>query len=490
MNYVSGTVMILYVIGVFVIGIISGKGGSDSEASYYTGNKGFGPIPTAISAGATNSSGWIYIGACGFAYQVGVYSMWMLVGFGIGALIDMFFIAPKLRHQGHKLEALNIAEYLEKRLQSEWNVSKKSHIVRIIAASLLVLFFVPYMSAQLTATGKTIQTLINIDYNIGLVLGAVFVVGYCYFGGYSSVIYTDMVQGIIMLGVFVFAPIFIIFSLLGGWTSFWTQLIAIDPNLATYANGAVGKSTIALILGWIFYGIGEIGQPHIQQRFLTAKNDKTIQQSTYLYLGWIIIVMMGSNLLGLCGRIILPNLVDPEYVFPSMIIEIAHPAVTGIVIAAIFSAIASTYSSQLMVAVQSVSSDLLHSFSSKKFTQKELVKIGQITMIVMGVLSTSLALLNVDSVFRLVNYAWSATASAFGPMLLYLLGKPKLCNKEAAIVALIVGAIVPTVWYAVGLSSIIHEIAPGILVTGILIPIVTNLTKHKYININNEGNIM
>lgn len=483
MNIWSGSILIIYLVGVFAIGLKTGKGGDESEEAYFTGNKGFGPWATAISAGATNSSGWIFIGACGWAFQVGLYSMWMMVGFIFGAMIDMFFMAPRLRHQGKKLGALSISDYLEKRIQTEWGVDKKSHSVRIVAACLLVLFFIPYMAAQLTSTGKTIQTIISVDYNVGLIFGAVFVIGFCYFGGYKSVIYTDLTQGLIMLVVFVAAPILFIFGMLGGWGSFWQQLIAIDPLLSTPAFGATGMAGLSLIFGWITYGIGQAGQPHIQQRYLTAKDDKTIKSATYISLAWNVIVMEGSNLLGLIGRILMPNIADPEFIFPSLVVNYAHPIFVGIVMAAIISAIASTYSSQLMVAVQAIASDLLHSLSKKERTPKEMVRISQITMIVMGIISTCIALLNIDSVFRLVNYAWSATASAFGPMEVYMLVRPDLCNREGAIAGMITGGVVSTGWYVAGLSGIVHEILPGIVAALIIIPLVTKATAHKYKNV-------
>lgn len=486
MNIFSGSVLLIYLVGVFIIGLKAGKGGADSEESYFTGNKGFGPWATAISAGATNSSGWIFIGACGWAFQVGLYSMWMMVGFVFGAMIDMFVIAPRLRAQGKQLGALNVSDYLEKRLQREWGVDKANHSVRIVSAVLLVLFFIPYMAAQLTSTGKTIQTIISVDYNFGLIFGAVFVVGFCFFGGYKSVVFTDLVQGLIMMVVFIFAPILFIFGVIGGWGVFWQQLIAMDPLLATPAFGATGIAGLGLIFGWICYGVGQAGQPHIQQRYLTAKDDKTIQSATYIMLGWNIIGMEGSNLLGLIGRVLMPNIADPEFIFPSIVVAYAHPILVGVVIAAIISAIASTYSSQLMVAVQAISSDLLHSLSKKERSQKEIVKISQFTMLAMGIISTGIALLNVDSVFRLVNFAWSATASAFGPMEMYMLINPKLCNKEGAIAGMIVGGVVSTAWYATGLGAIIHEILPGVVAAGIMIPLVTKATAHKYKNVANK----
>lgn len=475
MNTTVAIVLVAYIAGVFLIGLRTGKGGDESESAYFTGDKSFGPLATAISAGATNSSGWIYIGACAYAYKVGVLSMWMCVGFILGGWIEYLFLARKLRSQGEELGAIGISDYMKKRLEAQWGEDATS--VRTLAAIIMVLFFIPYLSTQLTSAGKTVNALIDIDYNIGLVFAAIFVIGFCYFGGYKSVIYTDLVQGLIMLFVLLVAPLLIIFLKLGGWTSFWQQLMAIDPNLGTYAFGKTGIAGVSLVLGWIIYGIGTIGQPHVLQRYLTAKDDETIKTATWIGITWYLVVMTGSNLLGLCGRLIYPNMADPEYVFPTMVVDLAPSVVSGIVIAAIFSAIASTYSSQLMIVVQSIASDLYSGLSKTKKTQKQIVRISQYVMIISGIVSIGIALLNLDSVFALVNYAWSALASAFGPTLFLLLFTPSLINKQGTIAGIIVGPVVATIWYITGLSSYIHEVAPGILACIIAVILVTKATS-------------
>lgn len=480
MNITSAIVMILYISVVFIVGILSGRGGDKSQDSYFTGDKSFGPVASAISAGATNSSGWIYIGAVAYAYQVGVLSMWMCVGFILGGWIEYLVLARKLRAQGDELNANGISDYMQKRLESQWGGDAK--IVKVVAAAIMVLFFIPYLSTQLTSAGKTVSALIDINYNVGLVFSAVFVIGFCYFGGYKSVVYTDMVQGLLMLFVLLVAPLLIIFFVLGGWTSFWQQLIAIDPNLGTYAFGTTGIAGVSIVFGWIVYGIGTIGQPHVMQRHLTAKDDKTIKTAAWIGMTWYLIVMTGSNLLGLCARILYPNIVDAEYVFPMMVVDLSHPILAGIVIAAIFSAIASTYSSQLMVVVQSISSDLYGLFSKKERTQKESVKTSKRVMIIMGVVSVGVALLNIDTVFALVNYAWSALASSFGAALFLLLFMPHLINKEGTIVGMITGSTVATIWYIAGLGSYLHEIAPGMIACLITTIIVTKMTSSKYEN--------
>lgn len=481
---VTTITLVIYLAIVFVIGLYNGRGKSQNEEDYYLGERQFGPLPTAISMGATDSSGWIFIGACGYAYSAGAIGIWMLPGFAIGALINWLFLGPRLRHQGKKLGALDLVDFFEKKLHA--NSNDKSHTVKIIGAILIVLFFIPYMAAQLTAAGKTINVLVDVDYNIGLIGSAVFVIAYCFSGGYKSVIYTDLMQGSLMLVVFFVFPPVLIFKL-GGWNAFWAEVIAIDPILATPASGATGATAFGIILGLITYGVGEIGQPHILQRFFSAKDDTTLKYGTVISTAWMIGVMGGSSLLGLLARVYLPNLADSEYAFPSLVAHLMPAVIVGIVVGAIFAAIQSTFSSQLLVAVQSISSNLLKSFSNKERSQEELVKIGKITMIIMGIVATALALLNIDTVFLLVIYAWSGLASAFGPLLYMLLYFPEKVTKWGAIMGMITGTVVSTLWYLTGLSKYIMELVPGMIVSLIVIILISKLTcKQKYYNKSEE----
>jgi len=468
--------LIIYLIVVFAIGLYNGRKTIKNEEGYYLGSRQFGALPTAISMGATDSSGWIFIGATGYAYASGAIGIWMLPGFAAGALINWLFIGPKLRKQSKELKALDLADFFEKKIHTR--SKDKSHLVKIIAAALITLFFLPYMASQLTAAGKTIHALVDLNYNIGLIGSAVFVIAYCLNGGYKSVIYTDLIQGSLMLLVFFILTPVLIFQL-GGWNAFWMKVIAIDPILATPASGATGAAAFGIILGLVVYGFGEIGQPHILQRFFSAKDDNALKYGTLVSTAWMIGVMGGSSLLGLLARVYLPNLIDSEYAFPSLINAIMPPVIVGVIIGGIFAAIQSTFSSQLLVAVQSISSNLLKSFSKKNYTQKELVKIGKITMILVGVVSTMLALLNIDTVFLLVLYAWSGLASAFGPLLFMLLYTPKKVSKWGAIIGMLTGTLIATTWYLLGLSSYVMEIVPGMIASWIAIVFISRLVPDQ-----------
>jgi len=453
-------VLVCYLAVVFGIGLYNGRAGAKNEEDYYLGDRSFGPLPTAISMGATDSSGWIFIGAIGYAYLAGPVSFWMYPGFAVAALLNWLFIGPKLRKESVELGALDLIDYFEKKIHK---VTKDtSHTVKVVGAALVVLFFIPYMSSQLTAAGKTIHSLINVNYNAGLIFSAVFVTFYCFWGGYKSVIYTDFLQGSLMLLVFfIFPPILI--AKIGGWGVFWAAAQEIDPVMGTLTGGAVGSAAVGVIIGLLFYGLGEFGQPHILQRFFSAKDDNTLKYGTIVSSLWMIGVMCGSSILGCIARVLLENLNDPEYAFPILVEQLMPPVISGIVIGAIFAAVQSTFSSQLLVAVQAVASNIIKPLSKKEYTDIQLVNIGKVTMIVMCVLSTAIALLDIDSVFSLVVFAWSGLASAFGPLCVLLIYRPHKVNKTSAIAGMLVGLAVSTAWYLAGLSTYCMELVPGML---------------------------
>lgn len=464
----------LYLLAVFVIGIMAERRMSKSEEGYFLGDRNFGPWATAISAGATDTSGWIFIGAAGYAYTAGISTMWMLPGFIVGYLINWFAVAPRLRREGEELGALSLVDYFSLKLKDRTNM------IKIVASVIIIIFFTAYLASQLTAAGKALHSIIDFDYSLGLILSAVFVLGYSVFGGYNSAVLTDLFQGLLMLGVLLLFPAYMIFFEFGGPVEFFKILYALDPVLLSYAGGATGATAFGLIVGLIGFGLGEPGQPHIVQRFLSAKDDKTVRQASLIAMFWVVVVMTGSNLLGLIGRILLPGLADPEYVFPTLVGETIHPIIAGIIIGAIFAAIQSTFSSQLMTVTQSFASDLLKAITKKTYSNEQMIKISRITMLVFGVIATGIALMEIQAVFNLVLYAWAGLAASFGTVLLLVL-YTDIVTKWGAIWGMITGTVVTIIWINTPWVTYIYELIPAALASFIVILVVSKFTKEKEI---------
>lgn len=465
-------IFLLYLVVVFIVGYTAERYITKSEEGYYLGDRNFGTWVTAISAGATDSSGWVFIGATGAAYLAGASTMWMLPGFMVGYFLNWFLVAPKLHEYGVKHNALSLADYFEKRYND------RSHWIKIIASIIIVIFFVAYMASQLTSAGKAIDVFIDLDYSTGLILSAAFVVGYCIFGGYRSVMMTDFIQGLLMASVLIILPIYFIFFELGGWSAFWQQAKELDPILLTPTGGAVGSAAIGLVLGYILFGFGVPGQPHIAQRFLSAKNKDTLLNGSVIAMAWVIIMMTSSNLLGIIGRIIYPSLEDPESVFPLMTTEQLHPIIAGIILGGVFAAIQSTFSSQIMVTTQSIASDLLKAFTNKEFNDKQMLTISRWTMVILGALATIIALLDIQAVFKLVLYAWGGLAASFGPLLFFSLYS-NIVTKQGAIAGMITGTLVTIIWVNTPFVQYVYELIPAAGLATLAIVIVSRMTKKK-----------
>ncbi|MEK5036578.1 sodium/proline symporter [Sporosarcina sp. FSL K6-3457] len=465
-------VFCIYLVIVFTVGILSERRMTKSEEGYFLGDRNFGPWATAISAGATDTSGWIFIGAAGYAYAAGISTMWMLPGFIVGYLINWFAVAPRLRKEGAELGALSLVDFFSLKLKDRTNT------IKIVASIIVIIFFTAYLASQLTAAGKALNSIVDFDYSLGLILSAAFVLGYSIFGGYNSAVLTDLFQGLLMLSVLLVFPLYMILFEMGGFGSFFSTLYSIDPILLSSAGGATGAAAFGIIIGLVGFGIGEPGQPHIVQRFLSAKDDKTIRQASLIAMFWVVVVMTGSNLLGLIGRIMMPELADPEYVFPTLVGVTMHPIVAGVIIGAIFAAIQSTFSSQLMVATQSFASDLLKAVTKKTYSDKQMIRISRITMVVFGVIATLIALMEIQAVFELVLYAWAGLAASFGTVLILLLYTKKV-TKWGAVWGMITGSVVTIIWINTPWAQYMYELIPAAIASIIVILVVSKFTKEE-----------
>ncbi|MDY2983973.1 MAG: sodium/proline symporter [Synergistes jonesii] len=466
MNLTVG-VAVVYLLSIFIIGIVSSKYFTNSKEGFYLGDRGFGPLATAISAGATDTSGWIFIGAVGFSYAYGVSTMWMCVGYTVGYFFNYIFLAPPLRRYTNRTGVMSIPHFFEVRYK------KYGHMLRAISSVVIAVFFIIYTGAQLTSAGKAFEALIQWDYSIAVVIAAFFGTFYAFFGGYKAVVWTDVLQGCIMMIVLWIFPIYLILHL-GGWTSFWSQVHAIDPILVSATGGIKGYAGFAFAFGLFAGGIGEPGQPQILQRFITAKDDKTIISSSVIAVFWVLTVQGGSSLIGLICRIMSPALSDPEYAFPVLVRQIMHPVIAGIVLAAIFAAILSTVDSLIMVVSQTVHIDILEGCMHKRLSDRSVMWVGRVVILIVGIGGLIIALSNVRMVFWFVLYSWAVMGASFAPPLVLGLYWKRI-TAAGCLAGMVVGAVVTVVWYNIPiLKNAIYELVPA-MIASILVTIIVSL---------------
>ncbi|MDY9920489.1 MAG: sodium/proline symporter [Synergistota bacterium] len=463
-------VAIIYLLSIFIVGIVSSKFFSKSEEGFYLADRGFGAIATAISAGATDTSGWIFIGAVGFSYAYGISTMWMCVGYTVGYFINYIFLAPPLRRYTRRTGVMSIPHFFEVRYP------EYGKLLRTLSSIMIVIFFIIYTGAQLTSAGKAFNAIIGWNYQTAILVAAFFGTFYAFFGGYKAVVWTDVLQGCIMMIVLWVFPVMLIIQL-GGWGSFWNQVAAIDPILVSATGGIKGYAGFAFAFGLFAGGLAEPGQPQILARFISAKDDKTIISSAVIAVFWVLTVMGGSSMIGIICRVLQPGLSDPEYAFPTLVKAIMHPVIAGVVLAAIFAAILSTVDSLIMVVAQTVHLDILQGVMGKDLKDKGVLWVGRATILFVGVAGTLIAISDIRMVFWFVLYSWAVMGAAFGPPIILGLYWKRV-TAQGALAGIITGAVVTVVWYNVPmLKDFVYELVPALAASIAMTVIVSLMTK-------------
>lgn len=471
--------LIIYMIGMLYIGYWAYKKTSDLS-DYMLGGRGLGPGVTALSAGASDMSGWMLMGLPGAMFADGLSSIWIAVGLTIGAYLNYILVAPRLRTYTEVADdSITIPDYLENR----FNDTQK--ILRIVSGIVIIIFFTLYASAGLVSGGKLFESAFGLDYMTGMLLTVGVVVAYTLFGGFLAVSWTDFVQGCIMFIALVLVPI-VAFTEVGDTQTLVDTVRGVDPQLL---NVTKGLSFIGL-LSMLAWGLGYFGQPHIIVRFMAITSIKEIKAARRIGMGWMIVSIIGALFTGFIGIAWFEqqnrNLADPETVFIEFANLLFHPFITGFLLAAILAAIMSTISSQLLVTSSAVTEDFYKQFLKKNASDKELVLIGRLAVLTVAVIAVLLSLNPSETILSLVGYAWAGFGSAFGPLILLSLFWKRM-TKWGALAGIIVGAITVLVWVQFpDLKAEVYEMIPGFFLSMLAVILVSIVTKDPSSKVQNQ----
>lgn len=480
MNGISTGVLIslgAYFLVMIGIGIYAYfKQANDSEG-YMLGGRNLGPAVTALSAGASDMSGWLLLGLPGYMYADGVVSIWIALGLTAGAFLNYIIVAPRLRVYTEVADnAITLPDYFANRFED------KSHILRVISAIVIILFFTVYTAASLVGGGKLFESSLNLSYSTGLWVTAGVVVAYTLFGGFLAVSMTDFVQGVIMLFAMVIVPV-VAFTDLGGIDATTTAVRNIDPQLLNITSGMTTLGIISL-LAW---GLGYFGQPHIIVRFMAIRSVKDIPTARNIGMSWMIVSLIGALMTGFAGRAYVQKtamtLDDPETIFLVFTQFLFHPLVSGFLLAAILAAIMSTISSQLLVVSSSLTKDVYKLFFDREAPEARQVLVGRISVVLVAVVSIFLASNPDSSVLSLVSNAWAGFGAAFGPLVIISL-MWKGMNRNGAVAGMVIGALTVIAWIyggfttadGVPLGDWLFAIVPGFVLSTIAIIVVSIAT--------------
>jgi sodium/proline symporter len=471
----TGTLIALaiYFIAMLGIGFYAWhKSTSDSEG-YLLGGRGLGPAVTALSAGASDMSGWLMLGLPGAIFASGLGQAWIGIGLVIGAYLNYLLVAPRLRTYTELAgDAITVPDFLEERFHD------KSRSLRLISALVIIIFFALYTSAGMVSGGKFAVSALGMDYHTGILLMGGVVVLYTVMGGFLAVSLTDFVQGCIMVLALVMVPIAAYLTLGGG--DFGSGLAAAEAARGLSLTQMIGGDvTLVAIISAAAWGLGYFGQPHIIVRFMAIRDVKDMPTARRINIGWMTVSLIGAILTGFVGAAWFASKggapADAETVFLVLAQILFHPFIAGFVLAAVLAAIMSTISSQLLVTSSSLTEDIYKTFLKRSASERELVTIGRGAVVLVSIVAGVLALNPDSSILSLVGNAWAGFGAAFGPAILFSL-RWKRTTKEGVLAGMIVGAAVVIGWILLGWSSWLYEIVPGFIASSIAIWLVSRAT--------------
>ena len=467
------------------IGVYAMRKSTSSSEDYMLGGRTLSPQVAALSAGASDMSGWLLLGLPGAMFVSGLGSAWIGIGLLVGALFNWILVAPRLREQTiHYGNAITIPAFLANRFPT------RALSLRTVSAIVIVIFFAVYTASGLVAGGKLFESAFTGVYNFGdmsnygmgvmITLGVVLI--YTVVGGFLAVSMTDFVQGCIMMLALVIMPAVVLFGEGGGGFSQASQTLnEVDPTLLSWTSGLT-------FIGWlsaVTWGLGYFGQPHIIVRFMAIRSQKDVPIARNIGMGWMLISLIGAVSLGIFGRAYAIrnglDVEDPETIFIILANLLFHPLVTGFLYAALLAAVMSTISSQLLVASSSLTEDIYRLFFHKNATEQQSVAVGRVCVVLVGIVAAIIASDEDSQVLGLVSNAWAGFGAAFGPLIILSLMWSRT-NGAGAIAGMVVGAATVIIWIALGWNGEfmggpgVYEIIPGFIASMIAIIAVSSMT--------------
>ena len=478
-----------YMAMMLIIGASYMKTGKSTE-DYFLGGRKLGGWVVALSAQASDMSGWLLMGLPGSVYALGTGQMWIAVGLFLGTVANWLIISGRLRRYTIVANnSLTLPAYFENRFHD------KKRILLGVSSAVIVIFFLVYTASAFASGGKLFSTVFGCSYHVSLTIGAVIILAYTFMGGFMAVCTTDFVQGMLMLIALVTVPI-VAFALMGGNVGAALEQTGVSATnfLNVMKNGDNNFSAVEIIsqLAW---GLGYCGMPHILVRFMAVKNQKELNKSKGIAIIWVAISLAFAVVIGVLGRAFLyPTILgadgsSTEIVFIEMIkqvftVDIRLPIVAGLFLCGILAAIMSTADSQLLVTASSVSEDIYKGIVKKNASQDTVMKVSKITVVAVAVLAYLIAWDPNSSIMGLVSNAWAGLGAAFGPTVLMSLFW-KRCNLPGAVAGILSGGLTVIIWdyiplaagQTLGAVTGLYSLAIGFLISIVLIVVVSLCTK-------------
>lgn len=462
-----------YLVVIIMVGIYAARFSSRGISNFFIGGRKMGMLVVALSAVVSGRSAWLLLGVTGMAFEIGFAAVWAVAGYTVVEFFLFFFYAPRIRSFSEKRDCITVPDFFAARFDD------KNGVLRSVVVGIIILFMIAYVSAQFVAGGKAFESTFSISETQGIILTTAIVLFYTMLGGFLAVSLTDTIQGIFMIFALLALPVIAI-SNLGGFGTFYHEA-------SLLADGQFFNPlalTAGALIGFAGIGLGSPGNPHIIARYMSIKNPKKLKLVAMVGTGANVLMGLGAIITGMVGRIYFPDVsllpgADQENIYPVLANQQLHPVMFGIVIASIFAAIMSTADSQLLVAASSLVRDIYEKLihRNREISQKRLVFLSRIVVILLVTLSLLLGLLAEELVFWLVLFAWAGLGAAFGPTSILALFW-KGATKTGIISGMIAGAVTVIVWIRVpALETLVYELIPGFIIATLTTVIVSRLTQ-------------
>ncbi|MBQ8427525.1 MAG: sodium/proline symporter PutP [Clostridia bacterium] len=488
-------VMVLYMCVVVGIGVFFYKKSQKNSENYFLGGRTLGPWVTAMSAEASDMSGWLLMGLPGVAYWCGLAdAFWTAIGLAIGTYVNWLIVAKRLRNYSQVAgNSITIPDFFSNRFK------EKKKILLGISAIFILIFFTVYASSCFVTVGKLFSALFGFDYHVTLVIGAVFVVAYTLIGGFLAESVSDFMQAIVMILALV-AMIVVGVVNAGGFGAVFDNASKIEGflSLDSIANplggGLFGESKsygFLSIISTLAWGLGYFGVPQVLLRFMAIRKANEIRRSRIIATIWCVISLAAAVLIGIIGRQLLPadealdSASKAENILIVMSTKYLPLIVAGLIMAGILAATISSSDSYLLIASSAVSVNIYKGIAKKeKATEKQVMWISRITLIIIAIVGVIIAWNENSVIFTLVSFAWAGFGATFGPIMLFSLFW-KRTTRAGAIAGMVTGAVTVFVWKLVFKQYLatsmpffgIYELLPAFILSSVAIVVVSLLTK-------------
>ncbi len=500
--------MIVYMAAVIAIGLFYARMANKSSENYFLGGRSLGPWVTAMSAEASDMSGWLLMGLPGLAYWCGLAdAAWTAIGLAVGTYLNWLIVSKRLRRYSVRANnSITLPDFFSNRFR------EKSKVVMTLSAVFILVFFTVYASSCFVTCGKLFSTLFGLDYKLMMVIGAIFVLAYTVLGGFLAESASDFMQGIVMF-VALIAVVGVGVAVAGGFGAVMDNAKEIPGffkffGLANPTLGADGAQVfvdnkplfgaakpygVLSVFSMLAWGLGYFGMPQVLLRFMAIRKEKELKMSRRIAMVWVVISLAVAVFIGIIGRAAYPAIFDAnaegaavlatksgaENIFIVMSESFLPPIIAGLVMAGILAATISSSDSYLLIAASALSKNIFQGVAKKNATDKQVMWVSRITLLVIAAIAIVIALDEDSIIFNIVSFAWAGFGATFGPLMLFSLFWKRI-NRAGAVAGMVGGAGMVFAW-KLGISRLggvfaIYELLPAFIFSSILIVAVSLLT--------------